>query len=235
MFSNVIHYFRGTLLCISIAAHTASLGNASFAKHLVSGVWRSVCTACGLRCAFPPLSRATEAVPAEVPVGTELAVLALHHHQVPDLDGITPELLGSRTARAGARADDHATPLPIGRLLHFVVDFGDVLGEATPGRARSGGGAPTLAAPSRVQGSWAGDHESSAAPHGILGTRMMLRATSRPTFSAPPIVELCQNRSLWRGALRFLSVRSNALPELWRRLSHDWPALFHCGEPTTAS
>ena len=41
--------------------------------------------------------------------------------------------------------------------------------------------------------------------------------------AAPPITQLCQEKALWRNALRHIGVRNAALPELWKRLGKDWP------------
>jgi len=150
-------------------------------------------------------------------------VVALNAHQVPDLEGAAIEISKDR-GQSGGDPHPNATPVnDVRRALHFVVDLGNALGLSLSMDA----GADVLNA------------SAVAAPlvahPGIVGTRMLFRATDRPSRDAPesvlalpPIKEVCQDRTIWRTAFRFLGVHSGALPELWRRLAHDWPALFRC-------
>ena len=217
-------------LPLLVGVHTASLGyNGSVARRIVTGAWRTFCTACSLRCAFPSPTtiHALEATPAEVPPGTELAVVTFHAHQVPDLDGVSLESPSLQPGdAAAARRPSTATPpdgrgaLAAAQFLHFVVDLGHTLG--LEGRAGPGtGGAARAGLLDASRGLF-------TELHGIVGTRMMLRATARPVLPMAPIGELCQDRALWRNAFRFIGVHSAVLPELWRRLAHDLPPLFRC-------
>ena len=280
------------LLPVLIGVHATSAANATFAKRLVSGAWRTVCHACGLRCAFPqPARHAADALPAAavLPPRTQLAVLSLGAQQVPDLEGISLEpsqpaspLLAARHSYlastdgnagagggtvggaagaavglaggagvGGARAGAGATAIPIvgvGRFVHFVVDLSHELGNALS--IDSDGANLTLRSPALPDGDAPAAENASPPSYplvdhlGIAGTRLLLRATRdgprregpKAAADAPETVlglaaltEVCQERAAWRTAFRFVGIHSAALPELWRRLSHDWPALFHCG------
>ena len=219
-------------LPLLVGVHTASPGyNGSVARRIVTGVWRTFCAACSLRCAFPPPTtiHALEATPAEVPPGTELAVITFHAHQVPDLDGValesqSPQPGDAATARRPSTHPDGRSLLAAAQFLHFVVDLGRTL--RLEGRAGQGVGTGAAKAVDATRGLF-------TELHGIVGTRMMMRATTRPVLPMAPIGELCQNKSLWRNAFRFIGVQSAVLPELWRRLAHDLPPLFRCDLSST--
>jgi hypothetical protein len=248
-------------LPLLIGVHAVSGVNASFARRVVAGVWRSVCAACALRCAFPPvLTHGAQAgSPAvHVPAGTDLAVISLTRNQLPDLDAISLETPAVPHAAAPAAAPDThsptrpqpAAPLSppsdvraaiVSRFVHFVVDLGNTLGaepEAWAGAASVPAAASTSSAP-------AADAVPSAPPDpltypwasqpGISGTRMMLRISERAVLALPPITDVCQSKALWRTAWRYAGISNAALPELWRVLAREWPAFFRCEGASTAA
>jgi hypothetical protein len=217
-----------TVLPLLVGVHIASLGNLSVAKRLITGVWRTVCTACGIRCASPPLVRATEGVaPVTLPADIELAVVTLHHHQVPDLDATTGETPAFTIA-------SQWQPAAVGRFVHFILDLGRAFAvgqDLSPGY--DAGSSLTASSPGEASERTESATESplSALP-GIAGTRMIMRVHERATLPVPPIQHLCQNRTMWRNVFRFIGVRNGILSELWRRLGHDWPSLFRCDNST---
>lgn len=136
---------------------------------------------------------------------------------MPDLDGVAHE-----STLAAGRGGGAGAALPR-RFLHFVLDLGDVLAEPAGGVAPAVPAGRGAAMPAQVHFP------------GIVGTRMLLRASNRSVLSLPRITSLCQERALWRAALRFAGVSNSVLPELWRRLARDAPPLFRCGGPDGAA
>ena len=55
-----------------------------------------------------------------------------------------------------------------------------------------------------------------------------LRELCLAPFDADDPHHLAMLETLWRSALRFVGVHNSALPELWKRLAAEWPALFRC-------
>ncbi len=192
-------------LPLIVGVHVVGSANFSFAKHLVGRVWRSVCDVCGLRCATPSMA-AEPNLP--IPATTELAVVPYSRSQLPDLDGVAHERAGAPRASALA-----AVP---SRFLHFVLDLGAQLRATVPPSLPLGAPPREASAPALV-------HHP-----GVAATRMLLRASNRTVLSIPPISTVCQDRATWRSAFRFAGIRNDALPDIWRRLSRDLPALFRC-------
>ena len=89
---------------------------------------------------------------------------------------------------------------------------------------------------------WVATHAAAGYPYvrhpGLAATRLLINHellhTAAPPpavamhVAMPPITSLCQERALWRSALRHVGVQNSALPALWRRLAKEWPALFEC-------
>lgn len=250
---------HGGMLPVTVGVHTASLGEATFAKRLVAGVWRTVCAACAMRCALPP--ERTSSAPLVVRADTQLAVLSYGRQQVPDFDGMAAV---AHLAGAGG-TDASARPiLGAQRFVHFTQDLGDQLS----GDGCAVGSSAALSALHPAATPAAGRTESWQTTHGVdfgggtsgrghmnplvrlpglSATRMMIRAASsmgtafgtaagnRTILCMAPIQRVCQERAVWRAAFRFVGIHSSALPEVWRHLAHDWPALFSCNRTTTGT
>ena len=244
-----------------MGVHTASLGNATFAKRLVAGVWRTVCAVCMLQCAFPPEHGLL--TPLSLHAGTQLAVISYSRQQVPDFDGVAATAAVATATTAAATAVAHstrgagasaaaATPvLGARRWIHFAQDLGGQLPDdgcsigtsGTPAAARAPravafnlSAQPTYGDDGNTGGTSGHTHSHPLAHSpGLLTTRMMLRTASsfgnRSVLCVPPIRHVCQERAAWRTAFRFAGIHSTAFPDLWRSLAHDWPALFACSRP----
>ena len=236
-------------LPVLIGVHVANLGNSNLTKRVVAGIWRSMCAACGLRCALAELHRADNAsVPtAKLPAGVDLGIVALSAHHVPDLEGIAFE---GASAETGPGAPTYGM-LPIswvGRFLHVVVDLSGELSDAlrteeeAVSTTASGKTSSRAIAPVRrslMATKSASDDGSNArarypilAHPGIMATRMLLRARAihakGSVLGLPPLTRMCQDHSIWRTAFRFVGVQNEALSHIWRQLAVDWPAFFRC-------
>ena len=102
----------GAVLPVLVGVHIASLGNSSFAKRLVAGVWRTVCVACSMRCAMPqerlstapiyihpetqvehnrrihPPKLKSESPQSPLHLPSQMAIVSYSRQQVPDFEGV---------------------------------------------------------------------------------------------------------------------------------------------------
>ena len=216
------------VLPLLVGVHTASVGNASHAKHLVTGIWRTICVACALRCAIPSYNSNSRSG-ISIPQHTQVAIVDYGKSEVPDLEGLS-------------RTSHHQRPMSVSRFVHFVADFGETLDpddeQVRRFRPRSPPPspppllAPAPAPPPRypitsedVPQERA--HALAKLP-GLAATRLIVRATNRSALSFPYLQTACQQRTHWRSVFRFIGVHNGASNELFRALAHDWPAVFRC-------